>query len=157
MGDKINWKLNPLNGKNEEGFTLLEVLAALSIMSLSFLLLSIFTEQASRIQDEIKADRQIEWHLFLNQLEYDLSDGRLKSIHRDEFSAEKPAEDGQSETITYERYYTLLRRKVEGKGHQPVLTKLQSIRFEEKEAGLLITAIFQNDDQYQAELKIQSR
>src|SRR5699024_9855614 len=72
-----------MNLKNESGFTLLEAMIALMMTASILLLLMGSLVQANTInqtlvsnaqfyqetQDTVVGDRQIEWHLFLNQLE----------------------------------------------------------------------------------------
>lgn len=149
---KKDWKSYLSVGMNDSGFTLLETMVAISLMSLAILLLSTFTEQSSRIQKDIKSDRQIEWHLFLNQLEYDLRDSKLISISSERFVVERPNKEDEIEKISYERYYKLLRRKVGNEGHQPVLTRLREIHMKSKEGQLWIAATFQDGESYTASL-----
>lgn len=149
-----SWKSYLSIGTNDDGFTLLEVMVAISLLSLGVLLLSNFVEQSSRIQQEIKADRQIEWHLFLNQIEYDLREGQLIHMSSERIVVERPSEDGKTERITYERYYKLIRRRLGGVGHQPVLTQLKEIHMENNTGQIWISATFQNGESYTAGLAL---
>lgn len=145
--------------KNEGGFTLLETLVALSISSLCFLLLSIGILQTRAIREEIENDKQIEWHLFINQLEHYFQDSELISVSRDELIVKEMNQNtGELETATYLRPYSnrrVLIRRVNN-GNQRVLSQVNWVRFSMNEDVLEIEGYFQNDEVYNARLKIES-
>ena len=147
-------RLNQSIGSHEEGFTLIEVLLSLSIVSLCVVLLSFFTSQSKSLQERINTDRQIEWHLFLNQVEYELEGSYKISVNLDNMSVEKETKQGHKETIKYQKYLSLLRRQVGGEGHQPILTDLKSLQFKTKEDKVVITVQFNNEETYSAVLLI---
>ena len=79
-----------MNGLDkEEGFTLLEVLLTLSIISLCVLLFSMAITQIKTVRASIKDDRQIEWHLFLNSMEYDLIGSEFIEVTNTNLSVSK--------------------------------------------------------------------
>ena len=103
--------------KNNEGYTLLEMLIALSI----YLFIATFLVKAMPLLKHYlfsDHDRQMEWEVFLNlagppdgltRLEgYLLNDGR---------------------TIQYEQYGTMIRRRVNGEGHEPLLLNVKDVAF----------------------------
>lgn len=143
-------RLNQSIGSHEEGFTLIEVLLSLSIVSLCVVLLSFFTSQSKSLQERINTDRQIEWHLFLNQAEYELEGSYKVSVNLDSMTVEKENDQGHKETIKYQKYLSLLRRQVGGEGHQPLLTDLKSLQFKTKENKVIITVKFNNEETYSA-------
>lgn len=151
---KKDWKSYQSFGQNEAGFTLLEVLLAVSVTSISVLLLSFFVDQSVRLKQEVKSDRQIEWHLFLNQVEYDLKESTLVNVGTEGFVVKRPNDDGINEKITYERYYRLFRRRVGDEGHQPILTQIETIQLEKTDDQLWVTVLFQNGETYTARLRI---
>ncbi|MFC6463833.1 competence type IV pilus minor pilin ComGF [Marinilactibacillus sp. GCM10026970] len=145
-----NSRLKQSIGSHEKGFTLIEVLLSLSIVSLCVVLLSFFTSQSKSLQDRINTDRQLEWHLFLNQTEYELEGSTRVSVDSDNLSVEKENKQGHKETIKYQKYLSLLRRQVGGEGHQPMLTDLKSLQFKTKENKVTITVKFNNEETYSA-------
>lgn len=148
------WKSYRSFGQNEDGFTLLEVLLAVSVTSISVLLLSFFVDQSVRLEQEVESDRQIEWHLFLNQVEYDLKESTLVDFGAEGFVVKRPKIDGTIEKVTYERYFRLFRRRVGGEGHQPILTQIETFQLEKTDDQLWLTVLFQNGETYTARLRI---
>lgn len=151
---KKDWRLYRSCCQNEDGFTLVEVLIAVSITSISVLLLSFFVDQSVRLKKEVESDRQIEWHLFLNQIEYDLKDSTLVNVGSERFVVERTNNDGIIEKVTYEKYFRIFRRRVGDEGHQPMLTKIETIQLEKKDDQLWVTVLFQNGETYTARLHI---
>ena len=64
-------KLFPL--KNQ-GFTLLESVVSLYVLVLCVSLIGFTASQYQTIRKQTFLDRQLEWHLFLNQFEYEIKD-----------------------------------------------------------------------------------
>lgn len=159
----MHWKSQPLTSnqnksfKREEGFTLLELLVALSVSSICFLLLAIGVNQIRRIHEEMKNDPQIEWHLFLNQLEHYVQDSEFVRVEKDALVVRKAREDnGRMEQISYSRYNNMIRRQVFGEGHQPMLMHLRSFTFAKEKEMIILQAEFQNGDSYRARLNVRS-
>ncbi|MDZ7834857.1 MAG: competence type IV pilus minor pilin ComGF [Alkalibacterium sp.] len=116
--------------KADKGFSLLEVIIALSIVSSCVLLFSFAISQVQTARASVKDDRQIEWHLFINQLENDLHDSREVIAGKDGLTFEKFSEkNAKWERIKYEQYYKTIRRRVDSAGHQPMLLEVSSVGF----------------------------
>lgn len=118
---------------NEQGFTMLEMLFAFSIFCLiaSFLplLFSImFNEQSveARIQ-------KLEWELFANQLKKELQSSDAFHV----VNGELRLSHGE-ETTSFQHYQKLLRRRVDGKGHEVVLQRVERVVFEKRGNALFI-------------------
>lgn len=158
-----NWKFyrlkNSSNIKKEKGFTLLEVLVALSVSTLCFLLLSIGIMQTRTIREQLENDKQIEWHLFLNQLEYYLQDSELVSVSRDNLTVKEPnKQTGKFETVSYVRPQTnrsVLIRRVNN-GNQRLLSEVNWVRFSRNGETLEIEGYFQNGETYNAQIRIKN-
>lgn len=157
----FRWNLNKVDVREENGFTLLEVLVALSVSSLCFILLSSGIKQAERINQEMKQDPQIEWHIFLNQLEFYLKESELVSFDEQTLVVREKNEDNIYAQFTYEKYESrdkndqMIRRRGTG-GHQPVLTGVKEYTFSLNNQQLIIEAQFQTGEKYRAQLFIHS-
>jgi len=136
--------------KDKDGFTLLEVLISLSVTSLCFLLLSIGVIQIRELNNEIKMDKQAEWHLFLNQLEYYLIDSQFVSASERVLTVEELV-DGNVSTVEYQSSGTRFVRKL-NKGYQPLLTDVQEVTIQDFEKYLLIKGTFNNGESYKAKI-----
>ncbi|MFO8068432.1 MAG: competence type IV pilus minor pilin ComGF, partial [Alkalibacterium sp.] len=141
--------------KQEQGFSLLEVIITLSIISSCVLLFSLAISQIGSTRAAVKDDRQIEWHLFVNQLEFELTGSAGVRTSRDKLVFEKfDVEDQKMKTISYERYYKIIRRQVGSKGHQPILLEVSSIAFSIFEQTLAIDVVFSNGETYSAQFRV---
>ncbi len=125
-------------------------MVSVSVISMCLLLVSFFGGQIIQIQDRVKMDRQIEWHLFLNQLEYELTDSTLEGLYEDSLVVEKMQKDGKIKKVSYERYQSLIRRRVGGEGHQPMLTKIRRLVLKPDGQQIRLEATFLNNERYVA-------
>ncbi len=126
---------------NQKGFTLLESLLSLFINTLILLLVSSLFQTTKNMQENITHEKNSEWHIFLNQVEHDLSNKKL-TTRTSQFLEFK--EDITNSTFTYEFKANEVRRKKEGTGYIPLLTELRIVNFQEASGGILIQAEFGN-------------
>ncbi|WP_423188791.1 competence type IV pilus minor pilin ComGF [Alkalibacterium sp. f15] len=141
--------------RQEQGFSLLEVIITLSIVSSCVLLFSFAISQIGSTRAAVKDDCQIEWHLFVNQLEYELTGSEGVRTSRDKLTFEKfDIEEQKMKTISYERYYKIIRRQVGSLGHQPILLEVSSINFSLVEETLDIAVVFNNGESYSAKFRV---
>lgn len=142
---------------DQKGFTLIEALAALFILALCVSLLSFATTQYQTIRKQTFEDRQLEWHMFLNQFEYNIEKLVFVSAKPSELQFKLLDEKGKfKEMIYYERHFEVLRRRTESGGHQPMLMKVKSINFVQNNSFLEITVTFLNQETYHAQLSIEN-
>ncbi|OJF94304.1 competence type IV pilus minor pilin ComGF [Alkalibacterium sp. 20] len=141
--------------REEQGFSLLEVIITLSIVSSCVLLFSFAISQIGATRAAVKDDRQIEWHLFINQLEFELTGSEDVRTSRDKLTFERfDVEEQLVKSISYERYYKIIRRQVGSKGHQPILLEVSSINFSLVEQTLEIDVVFNNGETYSAKFRV---
>lgn len=138
--------------RNREGFTLLEVMVSLSITSLCFILLSTGVRQIKTVREQVKNDNQIEWHLFMNQLEYYLQDSRLVDNYGDRLVVQEFIE-GKHETVQYMHTGNFFIRRYNS-GTQPLLTNVSQVYFTVDQDDLLVEGRFYNGEKYQAHIGI---
>lgn len=130
----------------------MEATVSLFIFTLCFSLFSMAVKQIEVVQRIQESDRQLEWHLFLNQFEYDVQDVKLKHVTSDTVTFIKNPASG--EEVAYTRYKQKLLRKVGDKGHQPMLMKLSKLSFNLKGSFLAIQADFLNGEKFQAHISL---
>ena len=142
----------------DQGFSLLEVVITLSIVSSCVLFFSFAIVQIGSTRAAVKDDRQIEWHLFVNQLAYELAESDEVSAGRERLTLKKVnAKTQREEIVTYERYLRLIRRQVDARGHQPILLEVSSVHFSLNEQVLTIRVVFTNNESYSASLKVNEK
>ncbi|MER2110338.1 MAG: competence type IV pilus minor pilin ComGF [Desemzia incerta] len=145
----ISYPLDP------KGFTLIEAVAALFIFTLCLSLFSIAAKQLNAVQEMQVSDRQLEWHLFLNQFEFDLKENQLKEVKSEKvtFNQSIPKTD-QVEVVSYERRLQKLLRKVGNEGYQPMLMELRTLSFQLDQTFLIIKVEFLNGETYQSQINL---
>ncbi len=160
-----------LNLKNEQGFTLIETLLSLLISSFVLLLLTggilqtaairdtiASNAQTSHRRDFITGDRQIEWHIFLNQLENYLQGTYDPQISNLEFYLkEKTSVDTGYRVVQYRRDPNRLNfsRRTDN-GNQRMLTGIKDLQFDGDNGWLILEVQFDNGDQFRNRIWVES-
>lgn len=126
-------------------------MTALIVTALTISLISYSIRYFEAVERLNFHDRQLEWHLFLNQLEYDLKDSTFVNHSSTAFSVDTPnKKTGSIERITYDKNLSVFRRRVGGQGHQPMLMEVNTLRFSKKDNGLTADVTFINGETYTA-------
>jgi len=133
---------------NEKGFTFVEMLFAFSVFLLTIhLTLSIIP--TIHIQSTIGNSEEImEWEMFIHQSKQELRGSR----HFKVTSNKLVFINAHNEMVEYEKYKHLLRRKVEGKGHEVILQNIDSIHFKLKPTSISIRSETISGIQLEAEI-----
>lgn len=140
---------------SEEGFTLIETAVSLSIISVCVFFFSIAVTQTRSVQAHLKDDRQMEWHMYINQLEYDMMDTVIDRVGVTSLHYKKGnPTSGKLEVISHSTYGELVRRQVDDKGHQPMLTEVDTYRLALDGNRLTLTVTFETGDRFTAYLKV---
>ncbi|EAC6872199.1 competence protein ComGF [Listeria monocytogenes] len=139
---KINWKKNVSFRNGSPAFTLLETILSITIiLSISSLIPLVFqcykTIQLSNI------DQTTEWQLFLIQTRLELEKATNIQIDGNKLSF-----SNGKDLITYSKYNDLVRRQVNGKGHEPLLTNVKDYQLIKKEKQLHLTVQDSNTQIY---------
>lgn len=139
----------PFKPTDERGFTLLETMTALMVTSLTVLLISFAVRHFQSIDRFNFHSHQLEWHIFLNQLEYDLEGTTFQSSSTQGLIVSRKTEDN----IIVQDVY----RKSKGKfvkdrtgGHEPMLMQVAVVHFQREGFGLRLTVTFSNEETYTA-------
>lgn len=151
----FKWKLLLPQPLNRKGFTLIEAVTALFVFTICFSLFSIAVKQLQEVTQAQQSDRQLEWHLFLNQFETDIQHFKLDNVTSSKATFIQLVNGVESpEKVTYSRELQRLLRQVGGKGYQPMLMKLRTLTFQLKGTFLVIQAEFINGEKYQSSVSL---
>jgi competence protein ComGF len=132
-----------------DGFTLVEMLFSLGLFSL----LSVFMTGALanltewHIEDT-NTNARMEWNIFIRQLD-------LEFQYTKDFAVPKNNVlllDKKGEEITYETYNNMVRRRVNGTGHEMALQNVKSFHLKKEENLLIISVMLLNGDVYEKKL-----
>lgn len=142
--------------KDEAGFTLIEALVALIITTLTLSLLSMGITHFKHVSKNVDTDRQLEWHLCLNQLEHYLTNSELVAVSNDKLVVKEYENQSQNKvTAEYRMVNQNFVRRVNN-GTQQLLMNLKSIQFEIENRALLVKSAFYTGEQYQAKIRVSS-
>lgn len=164
-----------MNFKNEAGFTLLEALISLMVTgSIMMLLLGGLlqmktinskivdnSQKSTESPNRVEGDRQIEWHLFLNQLENDLKGTVNVKEYRTYFYAYSRDEDTNFlEKIEYRRPTSGESRRnfirLKNNGNVRMLTGIEIPEFERDGNWLILNFSFRNGEAYTGRIWVES-
>lgn len=119
---------------NEGGFTLIEMLFAFTI----FLTIVSFFPLITRIilqDDDIESRIQrMEWEVFISQIKKEIRTSNKITVANQKLFLEK---DGQ--VITYEKYGTNIRRRVNNTGHEILIQNVSFFKFEKIINGVYVS------------------
>ncbi|MFJ5757996.1 competence type IV pilus minor pilin ComGF [Neobacillus sp. NPDC093182] len=110
--------------RNEKAFTLLEVLFAFSIfMTIVFFMVPVLHIVLDN-KDSNGRLQEMEWDVFCSQIKKEI---RISS--KAEVVSGRLVLTNNNETITYEKYGSNLRRRVNSSGHETLLQNVSSVTF----------------------------
>ncbi len=122
-----------MKSKNK-GFTLLEMIFAFFVfMFLAGMLMPILNLSASYLNLEEFGIRETE--VFFGQLGREIREAEEASVDAGTLLLVSPAGKG----ITYEQYGSMIRRRVDGAGHEIVLQNITAVRFARMPNGIIVT------------------
>ncbi|WP_246945953.1 competence type IV pilus minor pilin ComGF [Bacillus pinisoli] len=132
---------------NEKGYTLLEMLIVflvlITICSTFPLLLSLLEKWTSQPQGL----HPFEWEIASAQMRMDVREGSEIIISQGKLLVKQPPN-----VITYELYQNILRRQVNGAGHEVILQHIRTVGFRYIESGLAIEVTDLEGVEYESKL-----
>lgn len=129
--------MNRLWWRDTKGFTLLECLAALLMLSGILLTADGIIRHVRVMAPRLEQRGQREWETCLLQMENELAtfqytgvrDGKVHFFRQNETDTDR---------AVLEKYKNMMRLSING-GHAPLMTEIKRVRFEESQHGILIT------------------
>ncbi|MBM7712502.1 competence type IV pilus minor pilin ComGF [Enterococcus xiangfangensis] len=124
------------------GFTLLESLVALLMLSGILLLLSSLIQHAHKLEENLSSYQQIEGEIFLLQLDNEMENLQYEQTT----SREIWAQTAQKEQVIIKKYQDKL-IKEQSKGYQPLLTGVKQFVCQENNYGVDFVVTFTDGKQ----------
>lgn len=130
------------------GFTLVECLVVLLLMSGLFLMLSGTFRQSSLIRERIEGREVLEWQIFLIQFDQIAEKGTFKNMNNTGLVfTRKELHEGRVVSMAIkhhsEKNYIYLSNNG---GHEPILTQVKALKFEKQDESVLFTVTFLNGE-----------
>lgn len=137
-----------MRGRNEQGFTLVEMLIALMAFSMimSFLPLGIKSVLSHKVIDQ--GIQRMEWEVFYSQMKKEIRLATEITVLEDKLLLKR-----NTDTILYEKYESNLRRRVNYTGHEILLQNVASVQFKKLSTGFDITVTDLNGIEYAGHLR----
>ncbi|KIP22201.1 Competence protein ComGF [Anoxybacillus ayderensis] len=132
--------------RTERGFTLIEVLMSLT----AFLIILSLLATAFHLSLNYTAKRgnfhYFEWLVFIQQAKMELRESKDVRIYGTTIQFDK----WTGERVTYEKYGTIIRRRVNATGHEIMLQSIQHISYEKEQTGIRMRVFTDKGDVYEA-------
>lgn len=134
--------------RNEMGFTLVDMLVAFSgfLMMIAFLPLGMKIILPNEYSNE--RFQKLEWEVFHSQIKKEVRISNAVFVEKERVILLK-----NGDRITYEKFGTNIRRRVNTSGHEVILQNVASLRFEPLSEGYSITVIDTNGDKHHANVR----
>jgi competence protein ComGF len=133
---------------NSKGFTFIELLVVLfvlltiiSIFPLVFTVLAQWTEKPSRLNP-------FEWEVAVSQLTMEIREASEVTIENGSIRLE----NFNQNVISYERFGNLLRRRVNGQGHEVILQNIELVEFYYIRGGIRIVVFDLDGKEYEKKI-----
>lgn len=132
------------SSKNEPGFTLIECLVSLVVLSSIFLSMTLLINQANQVNKYLQIKDQKEWLIFLMQFEEEIKNGEniLVKDHCIYYEISDKA-------YYIEQYKNMIRKRSLNGGHQPMLTAVNTWVVKENKATVTFLISFENGEEYE--------
>lgn len=136
-----------------KGFTIIECLVSLLVLSIICLLFSSIITNARITAEHLKNSSQKEWQIFLIQLENELKTCHYQSVDKNKFVFKNK----KNEKVVWIEFKLGKIVKVENNGYQPMLINVKQAIFEEERNYIQLTIIFENEVKTMAKFKVEKK
>lgn len=126
---------------NSKGYTLLESLFQLVILSIFAQLFIAFVLWKGSMEDQYTSPALLEWELFSLELQELLTNVQAISVSA---SGTSLRIEKQDEVHVVEQYHSLIRRTKREGGHVPMLTHIRLVTFQKKEHFINMSVTLQD-------------
>lgn len=121
---------------NERGFTLSEMLFGFSIFTLIVFFLSPLLQMSEKEFMKKRHLQEMEWDVFVSQIKFEIHSSVNATVSSNTLYITSPYE-----TVSYEKYGSTLRRRVNETGHEILLQNVEKVDFITLQNGIRVTVI----------------
>lgn len=129
---------------NERGYTFLNLFFTFLIYSFIISTITIvfhFLVSHSQHPDDLKP---YEWELFVIQLHREIKESSTITVNETNISFINK----QGQNVSINKYNNLIRRQIEGKGHEIMLLKVISVTFQKVDSGIELSVVSEAGKNY---------
>lgn len=140
---KINGQKNVYYKDASPAFTLLETILSITIILSISSLIPLFFQCYHKTIELSNLDQTTEWQLFLIQMRLEWEKASNVKVEKEQLSFQV-----ENKKITYTKFNNVLRRQVDGKGHEPLLAQIKEWRFIKNNNQLILEVDFSDSTFY---------
>lgn len=129
---------------NERGYTILNLLFSLLIYIFIISTVTIIFHFLVSHSQHPKDLKPFEWELFIIQLQREIKESSELTVSETNISYLNK----QGQNISISKYSNVIRRQVEGLGHEIMLLKVKNVSFQQKESGFELSVISEAGKHY---------
>ncbi len=129
---------------NERGYTILNLLLSLLIYIFIISTVTIVFHFLVSHSQHPKDLKPFEWDIFIIQLQREIKESSELTVSETNISYLNK----QGQHISISKYSNVIRRQVEGLGHEIMLLKVKNISFQQKESGFELSVISEAGKHY---------
>jgi competence protein ComGF len=133
---------------DNKGFTLLEMLLSFSVFLIIASFIPLFFQLVA-IPSEKNKLNMLEWEVFLQQAKIEIREATELDVKNGILYLKNVS----GQTISYEQYNHLLRRRIDGTGHEILLKNISTVSFQTVTNGYIIVVVDLGGNEYQARIK----
>ncbi len=115
---------------NKNAFSLLESIVALLVTIIIFTMIPFLLQTEKKILNATNISHSAEWHIFMKQLREEVLDREVQILSDNKFCSIS------SKEVCYEFYKDIIRKQVDGKGHETLLTNVTQFSLSLNDAEL---------------------
>lgn len=127
--------------KSEQGYTLIESLFQLIVFTIFVQFIVLFFLWKAPIDNQYSERNTTAWELFVLDLQAALLDVWQFELHPDRTGFKMKTERG---IINIEYRNQVIRKRVDGQGHVPFITHIQSAQFYQQEGKLIVDVLLED-------------
>ncbi|WP_209123048.1 competence type IV pilus minor pilin ComGF [Alkalihalobacillus sp. BA299] len=135
----------PCKKINEKGFTLIEVILAFIIFLILVSLFPLIIKVIPIILPPTEQPHMLQVELFFNQFSMEVREAEDIQVTGSAIYLSKPNET----IVTIERYGTMIRRRVNGQGHEVFLRHISTVSFKLAPHGVVVTIVDSDGTKYE--------
>ncbi|MBB5325225.1 competence protein ComGF [Anoxybacillus tepidamans] len=128
------------------GFTLIEMLIVLLVVLLIVSFLPFLLDIRWLHDKPLNRFNHLEWQVFLQQLKSEIRESKQLESDQAVMYAYKPT----GEKVSFEKYGSLIRRRVNDQGNEVVLQSVSDVRYELAQNGVRIIVVTTEGKRYEA-------
>lgn len=140
---------------SHKGFTLIECVLALMVMSLFLVGTTGMIAQSRDLRAKVYDKREQEWQICLFHMEEKLAEGTFESVDKNHLYFTKKSDSGDSYSCSIKWSSNVHRLAISEKGgFEPILSQVRDVKFTQEGQNVYLTVKFMDEEEKHAQWTI---